>query len=269
MNYILNYLWEGSICLFLLYGFYWVFLAKLTFFSWNRTYLMLSLGIVLVIPLLSIQIDSSSDSNIFSGGLQYLLPEYEFNPAQENSLISLPILFQIIVWIYLVGLLISLLHFFIGLLQIFQQIWSSEKFTNNGEILMVNPNFKPSSFFHYIFLPEYLPGDPVQRLIISHEKKHSEFVHTMDCLIFQLFGCIYWFHPFVKMMETSLCGIHEYQVDREIIKSHPKADYARLLVNLIRNGGGKLVNNFNWGMHLSHTLNEVIISWLMDYRFFK
>src|SRR5690606_24692947 len=115
MNAIMNYLWEGSICLLLLFAFYRIFLAHLTFFSWNRAYLMLSLGLVLVIPQLTFQVGASSDSGMFSEGLLYILPAFEFNPTQGNFLVTLPILFQIIFWIYLAGLLVSLLRFLVGL----------------------------------------------------------------------------------------------------------------------------------------------------------
>src|SRR5690606_34411255 len=90
-----------------------------------------------------------------------------------------------------------------------------------------------------------LPGNTDQLLIISHEQIHSKFFHTIDCLVFQLFKCIFWFHPIIKLMENSLCEVHEYQVDREITKYHSKTDYSHLLVKLMWTGGGRLVNNFN------------------------
>src|SRR5690554_518956 len=245
MNAILNYLWEGSICLLLLYAFYRIFLAKLTFFSWNRAYLMLSLVIVLIIPQLSFQIDTSPDVNPVTGSLLYFSPEFEIQPSPESPSIKVSLLYQIMVWTYFVGLTVSLLRLFIGLNHIIGQIRSSEKHVHQGSTLLINPDFKPSSFFHHIFLPEYLPGNKDQLLIISHEQIHSKFFHTIDCLIFQVFRCIFWFHPIIKLMENSLYEVHEYQVDREITKSHSKADYSHLLVNLVWNGGGGLVNNFN------------------------
>ncbi|MEX2592813.1 MAG: TonB family protein, partial [Anditalea sp.] len=239
------YLWEGSICLLLLFGFYRIFLAKLTFFNWNRAYLILSLGIVLTIPIMSFQIDTSPDANPATGRLNYFLPEYEINPSLESPLPTVPIMSQIIIWIYITGLLVSLLRFFIGLNHIIGKIRSSEKNVHQGNTLLINPDFEHSSFFQYIFLPEFLPGNKDQLLIISHEQIHSKFFHTIDCLIFQLFRCIFWFHPLIKLVENSLYEIHEYQVDREITQSHSKAEYSHLLVNLIWTGGGKLVNNFN------------------------
>lgn len=88
MNSILNYLWEGSICLFLLFGFYRILLAKLTFFGLNRIYLMLALGMVLIIPMLSLQTGFSPDATFLSVNLIYLLPEFELSPDPENQWVS-------------------------------------------------------------------------------------------------------------------------------------------------------------------------------------
>lgn len=244
MNYILNYLWEGSICSLLLFGFYRIFLAKLTFFHWNRAYLLLSMAIVFTIPIMSFQVDTSPDAPV-AGTLLYFLPEFEVNASSKSPSTTVPVLFHIVVWIYLIGVLVNLLRFFIGLSQIAGQIRSSEKHVHQEHILLINPDFKPSSFFHYIFLPEYLPENRDQLLIILHEQLHSGYFHTIDCLIFQLFRCVLWFHPIIKLVENSLYEVHEYQVDSEITKSHSKTEYSQLLVNFLWTGGGKLVNNFN------------------------
>jgi TonB family protein len=245
MNGILNYLWEASICLLLLYAFYRILLAKLTFFNWNRIYLMLSLAMVLTIPQLSFEMTTPPDADPNTGSLLYFLPELEIHPNAEKPSTTVSLWLPIISWIYFAGLIVSLLRLFTGLNHIIGQIRSSEKYIHQGTAILVHPDFKPSSFFHYIFLPEYLPGNKDQRLIIKHEQIHSQFFHTIDCLIFQLFRCIFWFHPIIKLMENSLYEVHEYQVDREITQSHSKAEYSHLLVNLIWTGGGKLVNNFN------------------------
>lgn len=246
MNYLLNYLWEGSITLVLLYGFYRIFLTTHTFFGWNRIYLILSMGMALIIPLLSFGPVFSRDSTFLSTDLIYYLPEFVFIPPSENSLISLSTISQIIIFIYFIGVMVTSLRFLMGLYHIFQQIRSADKYSHQGHPISVNPEFKPSSFFHYIFLPEYNPTDPDHQLIISHEGLHSAYYHSIDTLFFQFIKIIFWFHPILKMVEGSLFEIHEYQVDKEITKSNSKTEYVHLLVNLIMaERGQQLVNKFN------------------------
>src|SRR5690606_29549061 len=98
MNSLLIYLWEASVCLLLLYAFYRIFLAKLTFFSWNRVYLMLSVPVVLTFPLLSFRITSSRDMESSSGSLLHLLSELDILPLVE----SIPSMTRL-VWLRLIN----------------------------------------------------------------------------------------------------------------------------------------------------------------------
>ncbi|HLT07889.1 MAG TPA: TonB family protein [Cyclobacteriaceae bacterium] len=245
MNGVLNYLWEGSMCLLLLYAFYSFILSKLTFFNWNRLFLLLSLVVVLTIPLVTFQITTFQETNPFPESLPFVFPESNSASNPASASISAPSIGQIIVWMYFAGLGFSLLRLLAGLFHILRQIRTSRKILYQGNTLLIHPDCKPSSFFHYIFLPEYLPDSQDQALIIAHEKIHSRLFHTFDCLIFQVFRCVFWFHPIIKLVENSLYALHEYQVDQEITRSHSKAEYSELLVRLTWTGGGKLVNNFN------------------------
>jgi TonB family protein len=246
MNPVLNYLWEGSICLVVLYGFYHIFLTKHTFFGWNRAYLLASLGLALIIPLLSFEGGFSMESNLLSTNPIYFLPEFEFSTnaeSQTSPLFSLP---QILMGIYGVGFLTVFVRFSIGLFQIFRRIQASEKHYQDGYTIVINPSFQPSSFFHYVFLPQYNPGDHDHQLILAHEFLHGSHYHTLDLMFFQLMKMVFWFHPVLKFVESSLCEVHEYQVDDEVTKSHAKDEYAYLLLKLvIAERGKQLMNNFN------------------------
>lgn len=246
MEGIINYLWEGSICLFVLYGFYRVFLSSHTFFDWNRIYLILTMGLVLIIPLLSIPA-YSGESTILSTDYTYFMPEFELNAVAEGQLFTLSSLTVLLVGIYFLGVIIASARFFMGLYQIFQHIRFSEKHYHQGNIIAVHPDFQPSSFFNYIFLPEYKPSDSNLHLIISHESIHAARLHSLDMLFLQVINIIFWFHPFKKALASSLSEIHEYQVDNEITKSCAKTEYASLLLNLILADQGKqlITNYFN------------------------
>src|SRR5690606_7775448 len=156
MNSLLIYLWEASVCLLLLYAFYRIFLAKLTFFNWNRVYLMLSVAVVLAVPLLSFEINSSPETSPSTGSLLYLLPEREILPSTGNiPSMTIPVWVQLINWIYFGGLMWSLLRLFTGLRHIIQQTTSTERHVHQGATVLVHPEFKPASFFYFVFLPEY------------------------------------------------------------------------------------------------------------------
>lgn len=245
MEGIIKYLWEGSICLIVLYGFYRIFLSEYTFFDWNRAYLLLIISLVLIIPLLSIPTISPGEGSVFSTGYSYFLPEVQLDNEASGKAFTLPSLFTFLTVIYFVGLIITTARFFTGLYQIYRNINNSKIIHHQGYILAIRPDFQASSFFNYIFLPEYNPSDSEQQLIISHEINHADRYHSMDVLFIQLIKIIFWFHPFIKMLESSLSEVHEFQVDNEITKSCSKTDYANLLLRLILADRQKqLMNNY-------------------------
>jgi hypothetical protein len=83
MNQLFNYLWEASLALALLYGFYRLFLRKLTFFSWNRAYLIASVIFAMILPFLSFNVGGSSGT--VPGVFSYSLPEFQFLESENQS----------------------------------------------------------------------------------------------------------------------------------------------------------------------------------------
>lgn len=245
MEGIINYLWEGSICLIVLYGFYRIFLSKHTFFDWNRAYLNLTMGLVLIIPLLNIPAISSGEESIISPYYSYHLPEFQMNADSPGQFLTISTFFTFLTVVYLLGVILASSRFFIGLYQILRHIRTSEKVFHQGHTIAVHPDFQPSSFFHYIFLPEYNPSDSDHQLILTHEAIHAARYHSLDNLFLQIINIVLWFHPFKKMLESSLGEVHEYQVDNEITKSFAKTEYANLILNLILAEQGKqLIKNY-------------------------
>ncbi|MCH6201014.1 M56 family metallopeptidase [Aquiflexum sp. LQ15W] len=244
MNTLFNYLLEGSIILLLLYAFYIAFLSKLTFFGWNRAYLLGSLGSALVLPLLSFELNQSSVSGLNPDLFTYYLPEFALTP--EEGISAKSILIYAAICLYGAGFLWTAARLATGIIKTFSLIRSSEKFSHNGLTIVVNPKFPPSSFFSYILLPEYQAGNKAQELIILHESEHASKLHTLDLIFVQVSKAIFWFHPLIKAFESSIHEVHEFQADTKVINIHPKKEYAQLLFNLtVTKKEQQFVNNFN------------------------
>ena len=241
---IFNYLLEGSIILLLLYAFYIAFLSKLTFFGWNRVYLLGSLGLALVIPLLSFELGPGSISALNPEVLTYYLPEFALTP--EDGISAKSILVYGGLLIYFSGLLWTISRLVIGIFKTFSLIKSSQKFRHKDLTIVVNPKFPPSSFFNFILLPAYQEGNKAQELIILHESEHASKYHTLDLIFMQLTKSVFWFHPLIKLFESSIHEVHEFQADTKVTTFHPKKEYAQLLLNLTATKKEQqFVNNFN------------------------
>jgi TonB family protein len=244
MNTLFNYLLEGSIILLLLYAFYIAFLSKLTFFGWNRAYLLVALGSALVLPLLSFEVSSASGTALNPEVFTYYLPEFALTP--EDGISAKSIVIYAAILIYAAGFLWASCRLGIGIFKTFSLIRNSEKYSHGQLTIVVNPKFPPSSFFSYILLPAYQEGNKAQELIILHESEHASKLHTLDLIFMQVTKAVFWFHPLIKHFESSIHEVHEFQADTKVTTFHPKKDYAQLLLNLtVTRKEQQFVNNFN------------------------
>ncbi|WP_373494368.1 TonB family protein [Aquiflexum sp.] len=243
MKDVLNFLFEGSIILTLLFGIYWAFLRQLTFFGWNRIYLLLSMLLSICIPMMSFEFIGQSFGP--SGDmLTYILPE--FNLGSENNYFQSIGIIPILLIAYAVGFILGLIRFVKSLVNLFIQISRASKYTIGNKNILVNPEFTPSSFFGLILLPEFQTENKDQQLIILHESGHAKRMHSLDLIFLQIFKTVFWFHPINSFLESSLREIHEYQVDRSIIRQYSPREYATLLLNLLYKGRSEnLLNTFN------------------------
>lgn len=242
MSQLANYLWEASIVLLVLFAFYKVFLARLTFFSWNRLYLLATIVVALILPLISIQV--STEEVAMDPIFKYSLPEAQLEYAQSTS--SAISFHHLLLGLYMLGVAWKLIQLIMSLVHTYQLINKSPVIHENNLRVIVHPDFQPSSFFNYVFLPSYHASDSTQDPVIQHEAVHVQKLHTLDLLLLQLASAILWFHPIWGMFEANLREVHEYEADEAVTATYPKTAYARLLLGfLITESNSALVNNFN------------------------
>jgi hypothetical protein len=144
--------------------------------------------------------------------------------------------------------------------------------TYKGFTLAIIPDIKanPFSFFHTIYIPEEMEKRNDKNLILEHERKHCAELHSIDLILAECLLIFQWWNPFAWWARKLIAQNHEFCVDNAVIKqiAQPK-DYQYLLVNLISGQKqSQLVNNFNKSltkkriimMNTSNTRN--ITGWL-------
>ncbi|WP_297336293.1 M56 family metallopeptidase [Algoriphagus sp.] len=241
MNAVLNYLVEGSLCLILSWGFFRVFLEKLTFFDWNRRVLLLLMIIALIIPLLSFEAAAINPVSLS----EYTLPVFEVGNASTTPGITVSWQ-EVVLLSYGIGFLVFLGKISLGIAKPIYQLQLVEKFEYKGMKIAVHPSFEPASFFNYILLPYFDPQDADQQKILLHESVHVSERHTFDLILLQLVKVVFWFNPIVYLFERSLREVHEFQADQGVTQRYSQIDYSRLLLRLItQDQGWQFTNSFN------------------------
>ena len=245
---IIYYVLESSICLLIFLTVYRLLIANLTHFSWMRIYLLISVILSLILPLVIIPIQWNSSihtANLFnnSGFLtgNSSAGNYDgqtLNDGSRNNIGAILIYVIVIslIAVYLFGLFYKGYNFARNLRSIQKCIKQNPKVREDRFWLVdLNEKVPPFSFFNYIFITnsyQKLSADELQR-IKDHEKVHSQQLHSLDVLFIEIISIIFWFNPLLIYLKKSIQEIHEYIVDEKIVeKGKGKKDYAELLLKL-------------------------------------
>jgi hypothetical protein len=242
-NSIIYYVLESTVCLLLFLIVYRLLFANLTHFSWMRVYLLISVILSLVLPLIIIPIhwrSSLRDIDLYSNYRLIIGNQLDaFSSSQSingGGIVRQQLLPILIIGFYVIGLLYKSYSFIRNLRSIRICIRQNPK-VRDGRYWYVNLNniMPPFSFFNYIFITnsyENLSADELQR-IKDHEKIHARELHSLDVIFIELISILFWFNPLLIYLKKSIQEIHEYIVDEKIVeKSKEKKNYAELLLKL-------------------------------------
>lgn len=243
VNLIFKYLLESSLCLILFMVTYRVLITNKTNFSWMRFYLIVSMVLSLILPLIIIPIEwpakliptdtflmqTRQAASTVANSDQILI--------QVNSGISIlkMILFFAFV-VYILGTIYKSYLLIKNLMKLHGFIKKGSKVKEgNYWIVYLETEIPAFSFLNYIFInTTYKDLSSYELQIIKkHEMVHVKQHHTFDILFIELVGIIFWFNPIVNYLKKSLKEIHEYIVDEKIAgHGENKKAYAQLLLTL-------------------------------------
>ena len=116
-----TYLIQSSTCLIILYGIYHFLLAEMTFFKYNRAYLLISMMVSLLLPLLAPLLVLAEDTvpvlhwSHIAEDLSYIVAD------NEVSVFDWKVMVVNVLWvIYIVGIIVVMLKMMYGLSKIFR-----------------------------------------------------------------------------------------------------------------------------------------------------
>ncbi len=245
------YMWQVSACTGIFYAFYYLLLKRLTFFTINRWYLIITLALSFIIPLLTIPVHQeyvpAMRQVIYTDDIQVApiagqLPNLQnatSNAAAIDWMAATKIVYLLAAVVLAVRLLIIIVVFFANV--------KNKDGTRVGNVHIVRGNKKLTngSFLNYIFLnDDKLSADEIQQ-IIEHEMLHIKLFHSADRIMVKIMQVILWFNPFIYLYARSVEENHEFEVDREIGNSSDKNKYADLLLHLSVAGQGMLYHSFS------------------------
>lgn len=207
-------------------AYYLLFLRDKTFHHYNRFYLLGTMVLSLLLPLLKVEYFTiETDSRIL-----LLLNQFNQNSAQEveNS-------FNF--WNF-GALILGIVSFFLlakltlGLVKIHQLKKEFPKESIEG-ITFYNTNLHdaPFSFFRNLFWKKsILINSDLGKQILKHEMVHIEQKHSFDKLFVQIIQSLFWFNPIFYFIKKEITLIHEYLADKKAVKNADTRAFAQMLL---------------------------------------
>jgi TonB family protein len=253
MDNLLLYLLKVTAGTALFYLTYLVFFRKETFYLRNRVFLMLTLFLPTVFPLLKIPV--TVNTNIPSEPVNEIINLIPSGTVSDTTMVTAAVndsfdLTLLFTWIYLAVAAALLLRGLISLFSTFRIIRKGVIQNNQfPRVVISDLQHPPFSFFPYAVIPskEFETGEYGD--ILDHEFAHIRQGHTFDLLLSEIFIAFQWFNPVVWLIKRSVILNHEYLADQVSINSRSAKEYQYRLLNF--NAGIK-------NMALAHTFNSLI-----------
>jgi TonB family protein len=224
-----------------------LFLRRENIFNFQRYFLLSSLILSIIIPLIKINFE-----NIESKSLHFFTQTVNLNEIIIQPKYSTDLFQKILVPVYL---LISATL----LIRIIFKIFSIIKFAStckvvkykNTQIYITEQKLSPYSFFNYIFFNKTELQKPEFEKILIHEEIHVREKHSIDILFIELLIVFQWFNPLIYFFRKEIKMIHEYLSDEKVINNGFKSDeYKMLLINRQLENKVLFANYFNQSLTL-------------------
>ncbi|QRR00222.1 M56 family metallopeptidase [Dyadobacter sandarakinus] len=241
---------------------YVLVLRRLTFYSWNRFYLLAASALCFFIPFFDVspmlnRLDSYSGQEIVQQvpSVSRVLP----NPVTPAMTMSEtphaqlrvapeqhPVDWLLIVWG--VGVAAMLVRLMVRILSMARIMRRAQLAYHDGvRIYHLDQDISPFSFGKAVFYNPALHRDDDLPDIMLHELVHVRQHHTFDVIWGELLCMINWFNPLVWLLSYGMRQNLEYIADREVLESHPDSKaYQYLLLKTTLRADLSLANQFGY-----------------------
>ena len=243
-------IYEGKVAVALLvfYLFYRFLLKKETFHRFNRVMLVGTAMLSFLLPLCIITIRKPME--IASEVLPMATGEgavLELSLATEG-VVSAPWWPSALTVIFFAGVAFVLLRVLVSILSIMRIIRQSEcvSVEDGCRILVTDREIDPFSWMRFIVLSRK-DWDSAHESILTHEKAHIGYGHSLELLLVDILSALQWFNPAIWMLRADLQELHEYEADDAVLRSGANIrEYQYLLIRkAVSKSGYSVANSFN------------------------
>ena len=231
---MIRYILEFMLCSALFYALYRLLLEGCTAHRAARAYLVGSMLLAVVIPMLELPLYPADT-------IYYEVPIITIAEPQAVTVaanaVTMP---HTVDWWQVLTAVVVALYAIIAALNMGRMAWRivliyrlrqrSQLTIYETYTLAENDAVRePFSFWRTIFLSRiYTPREREQ--IIAHEASHVRHQHTAERLTLEALRCVAWFNPFVWVTATALVEVQEWEADQDVLhQGYDVYEYRQLI----------------------------------------
>ncbi len=225
--------------------FYKLCLEREKFHQLKRIYLLLSLPIALIIPLITYT--THVDAILPAGQGNTILQDND--PFAEGAA---SFDWGTLLWyVYGVGVLLFGLRFLYHMMGIVFEIKNNlalkkHKFTH----VLMRKEIYPHTFFNYLFFnKQQYQSQSIPSEVILHEEAHAQQKHSFDILFIELLQVVFWFNPIIRLYRSAIKLNHEFLADTAVLdRGIETTTYQKILLRYTSTSCAPV-----WAHHINHS----------------
>lgn len=213
---------------------YDLFLKRETFFNYNRLYLIVAPIVSFILPFIKINALREQIPADYIVQLPAVLLGGTSVSSETSTIMTMASesisMLQIVVWIWMAGVVVSIFIFGIKLFRIIKLKQLGIKKSCDGIPFFELPQTDTAfTFVKTIFVGAELSATQ-QKNILLHEQVHVKENHFADLLFFELLRIVCWFNPLVYIFQQRVSLLQEYKADAVVMKQQSKQEYYQNLL---------------------------------------
>lgn len=239
---------------------YLFLLQREKMFGFNRIFLLSGLVLPFFIPLLTFQLNLSSEAALIPPAEEWVpaLPAQTESVAHSGQIpAEAPDNYLLLT--YLVITAVLFLRFAVNLQSIWRNIRSHEHILlPDHTLVLLDQPVSPHSFMGYIFVNRKdWQENRIEKEILHHECLHGKLYHSADILLIEFLQVFSWFNPVLYFYKRAIGLNHEYQVDEQVLKHfNDPRKYQLLLLNQAIMPARRFSHSFNY-IHLKKRIRMI------------
>jgi hypothetical protein len=242
-----------SLSLAMIYTFYWFVLRRLTFYTWNRFYLLAYTALCFFIPLINITSVLERNEMINNRVVLFIPPVERFN---DRHLPAFPATGSVPYWsVWDVLFIVLVTGMGILVFRLAVQFLSYRKIVRQSTLVhhtgvryyQVSQKIIPFSFGKSIFINPGLHSEDELKEIVRHEFIHVRQGHTTDIIWAEILCILNWYNPCAWLIRKAIRQNLEFIADCKVLQSGiDKKQYQYLLLKITGNNHFRIASQFNF-----------------------